>query len=126
MTTSFTFKPHVNTPMALFCALMPPFVYSEGGRMRWGAIYSGCALYCLFGISAVQWCDFRDLESSSLVGMIGSAGFVSCTYLTDMLPVGRFVPKRVCGGIGSAYFLMHAAYYMKAQTEKWPEVEEED
>uniref|UniRef100_A0A7S1QEP1 Uncharacterized protein n=1 Tax=Neobodo designis TaxID=312471 RepID=A0A7S1QEP1_NEODS len=125
MSPSFIYKPHLNTPMAVFCGVIPAFVYSEGGRMRWGAIFSGVTLYCMFGFSSVMWVDFRDLQSSSEMGMAASAGFIAATYLTNFLPVHRFVPKRVCLGVGSAYFLMHAYGYADAQRQKWPEVEED-
>jgi hypothetical protein len=113
--TNFCFLPHVNTPLADFCALVLPFIYSEGGRMRWGAMVMGPLLYVSFGMSASLWLHMGDLVNSSLLGMAAAVGYGTVTQ-TGFFPVGRFVPKRVSAGIGAAYFCYHAYWYRRAVT----------
>jgi hypothetical protein len=105
----------VNTPIADFSALVLPLVYAEGGRMRWGAILTGASLYCAFGMSASMWVHFSDLETSSKVGMGASAAWIYATAMSNWLPIQRFVPRRVCAGIGCGYFAYHAYGYSVSQ-----------
>jgi hypothetical protein len=125
--SNYLFLPHPNTPIAVFCACSMPLIYAEGGRMRWGSIFVGASLYTMFGMSAAWWCQLRDLETSSKLGMAASVAFVYATAFSNWFPIKRFVPRKVCLGVGAAYFTMHTAYYIDCQVAKsWLDKEIDD